>query len=77
MEFPAVLGVFLTPAATMTRGQSTLLLSSDLGLNFGDRKGATKKVCDKDFAKRSGELSGAIRFASKPLFYWVSVDNDR
>ena len=27
---------------------------------FGDRKGATKKLCDKDFAKRSGELSGAI-----------------
>ena len=27
---------------------------------FGDRKGATKKLCDKDFAKPSGELSGAI-----------------
>ena len=27
---------------------------------FGDRKGATKKLCDKDFAERSGELSGAI-----------------
>ena len=29
-------------------------------LNFGDRKGTTKKLCDKDFAERSGELSGAI-----------------
>ena len=27
---------------------------------IGDRKGATKKLCDKDFAERSGELSGAI-----------------
>ena len=27
---------------------------------FGDRKGATKKLCDKDFAERLGELSGAI-----------------
>ena len=27
---------------------------------FGDRKGTTKKLCDKDFAERSGELSGAI-----------------
>ena len=26
----------------------------------GDRKGTTKKLCDKDFAERSGELSGAI-----------------
>ena len=28
--------------------------------SFGDRKGITKKLCDKDFAERSGELSGAI-----------------
>ena len=28
--------------------------------NFGDRKGTTKKLCDKDLAERSGELSGAI-----------------
>ena len=27
---------------------------------LGDRKGTTKKLCDKDFAERSGELSGAI-----------------
>ena len=32
----------------------------------GDRKGTTKKLCDKDFAERSGEL--LVRFASKPLF---------
>ena len=28
--------------------------------NWG-QKGTTKKLCDKDFAERSGELSGAIR----------------
>ena len=27
---------------------------------LGHRKGTTKKLCDKDFAERSGELSGAI-----------------
>ena len=27
---------------------------------IGDREGTTKKLCDKDFAERSGELSGAI-----------------
>ena len=27
---------------------------------LGNRKGNTKKLCDKDFAERSGELSGAI-----------------
>ena len=27
---------------------------------IGDRKGTTKKLCDKDFPERSGELSGAI-----------------
>ena len=32
-----------------------------------DRKGTTEKLCDKDFAERSRELSGVI--ASKPLFY--------
>ena len=26
----------------------------------GDRKGTTKKLCDKDFAERSGELCGVI-----------------
>ena len=30
------------------------------GSSFGDRKGTTKKLCDKDSAERSGELSGAI-----------------
>ena len=39
----------------------------------GDRKGTTKKLCDKDFAERSAELSGAI--ASKPFFYWVMTHN--
>ena len=29
-------------------------------LNVGDRQGTTKKLCDKDFAERSGELSGSI-----------------
>ena len=28
--------------------------------HLGVRKGTTKKLCDKDFAERSGELSGAI-----------------
>ena len=27
---------------------------------LGDGKGTTKKLCYKDFAERSGELSGAI-----------------
>ena len=40
-------------------------------LNFqekvGDRKGTTKKLCDKDFAERSGELSGAIRLKTVVL----------
>ena len=27
---------------------------------IGDRKGTKKKLCDKDFAERSGELSGVI-----------------
>ena len=26
----------------------------------GDRKGTAKRLCDKDFAERSGELSGVI-----------------
>ena len=29
-------------------------------LNIGDRKGTTKKLRDKDFAERSGELYGAM-----------------
>ena len=39
---------------------------------FGDRKGTTKKLCDKDFAERPGELSGAI--CLKTL---VLLGNDR
>ena len=38
---------------------------------IGDRRGTTKKLCDKDFAERSGELSGAI--CLKPL---VLLRND-
>ena len=41
--------------------------------SFGDRKGTTKKLYDKDFAERSGELCGAI--CLKPLFYWIMTDN--
>ena len=37
------------------------------GSKFGDRKGTTKKLCDKDFAERSGELSGAICFKTLGL----------
>ena len=33
----------------------------------GDRKGTTKKLCDKDFAERSGELSGAIHLKTLVL----------
>ena len=36
------------------------LLSPTLNLHIGDRKGTTKKVRDKDFAERSGELSSAM-----------------
>ena len=32
---------------------------NDLNM-FGDRKGTTKELCDKDFAERSGKLSGAV-----------------
>ena len=32
----------------------------DYRIIFGNRKGSTKKLCDKDSAERSGELSGAI-----------------
>ena len=33
---------------------------ANLGSKIGDRKGTTKRLCDKDFAERSGELSGVI-----------------
>ena len=39
--------------------------------DFGDRKGTTKKLCDKDSAERSGELSDAIRLKT-----FVLLDND-
>ena len=39
---------------------------------IGDSKGTTKKLCDKDFAERSGEFSGVI--CLKTL---VLLDNDR
>ena len=38
----------------------TCLCLCFLSLAIGDRKGTTKKLCDKDFAERLGELSGAI-----------------
>ena len=34
-------------------------------------RGGEFNLCDKDFAERSGELSGAICLFSKPLLYWV------
>ena len=48
------------------------LFRRPLQLSFGDRKGTTKKLCDKDFAERSGELSGAIRLKTLVL-----LGNDR
>ena len=44
-----------------------------LVLNW-DRKGTTKKLCDKDFAEHSGELSGAICL-NTPCFRWVMTGN--
>ena len=38
----------------------------------GDIKGTTKKLCDKDFAERSGELSGVISLKTLVL-----LGNDR
>ena len=46
-------------------------LGSGERLLFGDREGTTKKLCDKDSAERSGELSGAIRLKTLVL-----LDND-
>ena len=37
--------------------------------SIGDRKGTTKKLCDKDL------LNFLARFASQPLFYWVMTGN--
>ena len=42
------------------QNRSHWLANSFATPTFGDRKGTTKKLCDKDFAERSGELSGAI-----------------
>ena len=50
-------------------------LPSALSYLGNSLKGATKKLRDKDFAERSGELSGLVRFASKPLFKWVMTGN--
>ena len=41
-------------------GQAKIRYIKYLQCQFGDRKGTTKKLCDKDFAERSDELSGAI-----------------
>ena len=46
-------------AATAASRTFTHLISSPTQ-HLRDRKGTTKKLCDKDFAERSGELSGAI-----------------
>ena len=37
--------------------------------SIGDRKGTTKKLCDKDFAERSGELSGES-LPQNPCFFF-------
>ena len=39
--------------------QKRTTAAMEIKVNFGARKGTTKKLCDKDFAERSGELSGA------------------
>ena len=39
---------------------SPVTILADFFAKFEDRKGTTKKLCDKDFTERSGELSGAI-----------------
>ena len=41
----------------LLEGKPTVQLNRTLGF---PEKGTTKKLCDKDFAERSGELSGAI-----------------
>ena len=52
-QHPSPMTCFLPKRVVNLPSHSDLLL-------FGDRKGATKKLCDKHFAERSGELSGAI-----------------
>ena len=43
---------------------------------LGDRKDTTEKLCDKDFAERSGELSGVICLKTLVLFcYWAMIGN--
>ena len=39
---------------------SVFFSPGEVSILVGDRKGTAKKLCDKDFAERSGELSGAI-----------------
>ena len=48
------------------------MAKASLNTNLGDRKGTTKKLCDKDFVEHSGELSGVI--CLKAL---VLLDNDQ
>ena len=49
--------------------------------SIGDRQGTTKKLRDKDFAERSGELSGAIclktlvLLGNDPVTPWNCSDN--
>ena len=56
----------------MSRESGNRALVIQKARKFGDGKGTTKKLCDKDFAERSGELSGAI--CLKTL---VLLGNDR
>ena len=46
--------------------------TTNLARIFWGRKGTTKKLCDKDFAERSGEPSGAISLETLVL-----LDNDQ
>ena len=70
----------VTPAFSALKGGVALRVASckvsqyrgGVAAPLGDRKGTTKKLCDKDFAERSGELSGAI--CRKTL---VLLGNDR
>ena len=39
---------------------TSLINALSAPFKFGNSKGTTKKLCDKDLAERSGELSGAI-----------------
>ena len=56
-----------------TKIPANLVFQACISFYIGDRKGTTKKLCDQDFAERSGELSGAI--CLKTLVYWVVTGN--